>query len=43
MKQNTLSVCKGDVCVNANGKLAKGIAGATIFALVCAGLAKLFR
>ncbi|WP_255352015.1 hypothetical protein [Aureispira sp. CCB-QB1] len=43
MKQNNLSLCKGDVCVKTDGQLAKGIAGAAMFALICAGLAKLLR
>lgn len=43
MKKNHLSLCKGDVCVNTDGQLAKGIAGAAMFALICTGLAKLFR
>lgn len=42
-KKHRVSVCKGDVCVNADGDLAKGIAGAAIFALICTGIAKLFK
>lgn len=41
--RNKVSLCKGDVCVNAEGSNAKAIAGAATFAFVCAGFAALVR
>lgn len=41
--KNKVSLCKGDVCVNAEGSNAKAIAGAATFAFVCVGIGTLLR
>lgn len=37
--KNEVSICKGNVCINAKGKNAEKIAAAAAFAFICLGLA----
>lgn len=43
MQNNEISVCKGDVCVNASGEKAKAIGAALTFAGVAFGIAALIK
>lgn len=41
--KNKVSLCKGDICVNAEGSNAKVLTGAAMFAFVCVGLGALAK
>lgn len=40
---NSLSFCKGDICLHAKGELAENIMKATAFALLLYGVSRLLR